>query len=315
MLHGVGVGRGAAVGVQQLAVFVEFPDQRVDPGDDGFGVADANIPVHDDIAGGQAGQIPVAGGGQLGNVGPVGGLAGATDQGGGQHKGQVTDGGHKAVVFVGADVVGLGVDRLGQSSDFAHGALVGFGAGDDAVGLAGEQGGVGVFRAGRFLAGHGMAADEIHGVGQQFIRPFQNLAFGAAHVGDDAALGPVGRQALHQFAHRHYGGGEDDDVGVVNGVAQPVFHAVESLPPLRPGAGVVVGVGADDGKVLEGGLAQGQAQGGANQSGADDGNLCHEYARPFSWSSRSVQHLPGGGKMRGRRPLYRFDRRCGAGLS
>ena len=183
---------------------------------------------------------------------------------GGEHKGEVADGGDEAVVFVNADVVGFGADGFGQGGDFADGALAGLGAGDDAVGFAGEQVAVGVFGAGGFASGHRVAADEIYGVGEQFVSPLQHLAFGAAHVGDDAAFGQVGGEAGHQLAHRQDGGGEDDDVGIVDGVAKASFHTVEGLAAGCAGAGAVVGVGADDGEATQGGGAQGQAQGGAD---------------------------------------------------
>ena len=251
--------------------------------------------MHGHIARGQPGNIAVARGGQLPDVGPVGRFAGAAHQGGGEHKGQVAYRRHKAVVFVNADEIGFGAHGLGQGGDFADGAPAGFGAGNDAVGLAGEKGFLGVLRAGGFATRHGMAADEVHRAGQQFVGPLQHLAFGAAHIGNHAALGQIGGHTGHQVAHRQHGGGQDDDVGIVNGVAQPVFDPVERLPAGGAGAGAVFGVGADYGQVAQGGGPQRQPQRGANQPGAYDGNLCHRSTRPLRKKMRLVYIIKSGG--------------------
>ena len=267
---------------QELADFVQLADKGVNPGDDGFGIGDADVPVHYHIAGGQAGQVPIAGGGDPGNVVPVGAAGGAGHQGNGKHKGQMAGGGDKAVVFLGADVKGLGANGFDHSGDFGGGALSGFDAGDDAPGFALKEVGFSVFRPGGFLAGHGMAADKGYAVRQILVGPIHNHFFGTAQVGNDAALRQVGGQDFQHFLHRHNGGGEDDDVGILHGVEQAVFDLVESLGALGGGTDAAVGVGADHFQVEQLGLAQGQGQGCTHQAGANDSDFRH------------LPNLPGG---------------------
>ena len=100
--------------------------------------------------------------------------------------------------------------------------------GEDVVGAL-EESPIGVEDAGGLLAGHGMAADEVHLVGQHSGGVY-NGGFDAAHVGDQAAGLEV--QAV-AFEKVHNGTGvetEVDQVGVGDGrpgvVGEAVGHTV-----------------------------------------------------------------------------------------
>ena len=182
----------------------------------------------------------------------------------------MADGRYKAVMLVNADVKGAGAHGFRQGGYLGDGLLSSVGTGNDAVGLVPEQVRVGVLRTGCFFAGHGMATHEVNSLGKILVCPLQHHFFGAAYVGDQAALGKLWTDDFHELLHRHNRSGQYNDVGIPHHRHEPAFNPVEGPRLLSAAAGAAAGVGSHHLHVFQLGFFQCQGQGGSNKSGADN---------------------------------------------
>ncbi len=124
--------------------------------------------------------------------------------------GQVREGGHKQVVFLGFDGGRRRAEFPDEGSYLSVVFRVGVLSGGQEVAGAAEEVGLGVRDAGELAAGHGMAADET----QVSLLGFpHDSVLGAGGVGDE---GSRGEYLGHQFSHFGDRSGEHYQVRIAN---------------------------------------------------------------------------------------------------
>ena len=156
----------------------------------------------------------------------------------GEHVRQLRDARHEPVVGVGVDGLGARAEAAEQPVqalvEDAGGAAFG---GGEIPGGAVEQVRAGVLHAGGLGAGERVPADEAlvgAGVGEH--------ALGGADVADDAVRAGAGEREAHGLTERADGGGDEHDVGAVDGADDVGGLRVDGAELERLGAHALVGV-------------------------------------------------------------------------
>ncbi len=136
-----------------------------------------------------------------------------------------------------------------------------------------KEGGVCVFGAADFFAGHGVAGKKsgLAGAVVFVTGMVTDSALDAADVGDELMVAENGREAVEPFEDGEDGAAEEDEVGFSGGgegivgdhgdgfAAERGVELVGIRVPAGDGAGEAVG-------------AQGEADGGSDEAGAEDGD-------------------------------------------
>ncbi len=238
------------------------------------------------MAAGDAGEVSKAAGGVAKELFGVGAFGQVMHKGVGGQVGQVADGGKNGVVFVG----GHGVDVCATGGPGGLHGLYGAGAGfwqggeDDFFALV--ECGLGGADAAFFGPGNGVGGDDLCKVlGQVRVEGGNNVAFGAARVGDEGVGAKVGGHGLQERAGLGDGGGDEDEIGLVQGVRPVLGDSVDHAQGLGLFEGFRAATHADD-FLYASVLFKGERKGAANEAHAADEDFFEDHDVCLSFSGR-----------------------------
>ena len=96
-----------------------------------------------------------------------------------------------------------------------------------------------------------MAANEIDGLRQDFLRPLEHGHLGRGRVGNNRAIGEIGADDGEHLADGGDGNGDNDDGSVLNGAREGVGDLIHRAAPASQAGRLGVLIMADDIHALE----------------------------------------------------------------